>query len=150
MAAIPTFIEEAAQPPQLLALLANDAYLSFQLETWRVADAAAPLLPPAWLQVCRGWEEAAQKADCRTVVLRTGIVLARDGGALGKMIPVFSIFAGGPLGSGRQWCSWIHRWAGRCRPWGLVPCEKGHETGACAREPAVEAHAPALHAWQGL
>ena len=38
-----------------------------------------------------------------------GIVLAKEGGALGKMMPVFNIFAGGPLGSGRQWCSWIHR-----------------------------------------
>jgi uncharacterized protein len=32
----------------------------------------------------------------------------QEGGALSKMIPVFQIFAGGPLGSGRQWCSWIH------------------------------------------
>ena len=39
----------------------------------------------------------------------TGIVLAKEGGALGKMLPVFNIFAGGPLGTGRQWCSWIHR-----------------------------------------
>ncbi|KAL4430790.1 hypothetical protein ABPG75_006046 [Micractinium tetrahymenae] len=60
-------------------------------------------------EVCREWEAAAGKAQCRTVILRTGIVLAKEGGALGRMIPVFSIFAGGPLGSGRQWCSWIHR-----------------------------------------
>lgn len=38
-----------------------------------------------------------------------GIVLAKEGGAIGKMLPVFSLFAGGPLGSGEQWCSWIHR-----------------------------------------
>ncbi|EFN59354.1 hypothetical protein CHLNCDRAFT_10342, partial [Chlorella variabilis] len=60
-------------------------------------------------EVCREWEAAAGQAQTRVVVLRTGIVLAREGGALGRMVPVFQIFAGGPLGSGRQWCSWIHR-----------------------------------------
>lgn len=44
------------------------------------------------------------------VVVGAGIVLAKEGGALGKMLPVFNIFAGGPLGTGRQWCSWIHRY----------------------------------------
>lgn len=60
-------------------------------------------------EVCREWEDAALKASCRVVILRTGIVLAREGGALAKMVPVFSMFAGGPLGSGKQWFSWIHR-----------------------------------------
>ena len=46
-----------------------------------------------------------------SVVVGAGIVLAKEGGALGKMLPVFNIFAGGPLGTGRQWCSWIHRCA---------------------------------------
>lgn len=61
-------------------------------------------------EICREWEAAAQEAkDTRVVLLRTGIVLAEDGGALGRMLPVFQIFAGGPLGSGQQWVSWIHR-----------------------------------------
>jgi len=41
-------------------------------------------------------------------VLRTGVVLARDGGALPRMLPIFRLGLGGPLGSGRQLFSWIH------------------------------------------
>jgi uncharacterized protein (TIGR01777 family) len=43
------------------------------------------------------------------VILRIGIVLAADGGALGKMLPVFRLGFGGPIGDGRQWMSWISR-----------------------------------------
>jgi len=61
---------------------------------------------------CEQWERAAREAEklgVRVVSLRTGIVLEKDGGALSKMIPPFQMFAGGPLGSGRQWVPWIHR-----------------------------------------
>lgn len=61
-------------------------------------------------QVCQAWESEAQKVtnvNVRLVILRLGIVLG-DGGALGKMITPFKLFAGGPLGSGQQWFSWIH------------------------------------------
>lgn len=61
-------------------------------------------------EVCRDWEAAASKADVdRLVIIRTGIVLGKDGGALARMLPVFQLFAGGPLGTGSQWMSWIHR-----------------------------------------
>lgn len=62
-------------------------------------------------QVCQNWEAEAQKvteSGVRLVILRIGIVLA-NGGALGKMIGPFKMFAGGPIGSGQQWFSWIHR-----------------------------------------
>jgi uncharacterized protein (TIGR01777 family) len=58
-----------------------------------------------------GWEEAAMAAadkGARVVILRFGIVLGNDGGALAKMLPAFKSFAGGPLGSGKQWFPWIH------------------------------------------
>ena len=62
-------------------------------------------------KVCQNWEAEAEKVKefgVRLVILRIGIVLA-NGGALGKMIGPFKMFAGGPIGSGRQWFSWIHR-----------------------------------------
>jgi uncharacterized protein len=66
--------------------------------------------------VCREWEGEALKAArwTRVVLLRTGIVLERDGGALPQMALPFKLFAGGPVGSGRQYQPWIHRddWVG--------------------------------------
>jgi len=61
--------------------------------------------------LCRDWEVAAagRPQTTRLVVVRIGIVLAADGGALGKMLPIFRAGFGGPIGSGRQWMSWIHR-----------------------------------------
>ena len=61
--------------------------------------------------VCRDWEEEAKRAESlglRVIRLRTGIVLGRGGGALAKMALPFKLFAGGPLGSGKQWMPWIH------------------------------------------
>ncbi len=62
-------------------------------------------------RLCAAWEAEAQAAAglCRLVILRTGIVLAADGGALGKMLPIFRAGFGGPIGSGQQWMSWISR-----------------------------------------
>jgi uncharacterized protein (TIGR01777 family) len=59
---------------------------------------------------CRAWEaeaSAASEAGIRVVHLRFGVVLAAEGGALGRMLPVFRLGLGGNLGSGRQWMSWI-------------------------------------------
>jgi len=61
--------------------------------------------------VCKEWESAAQSvknAGTRLAILRLGIVLGK-GGALAKMLPPFKLFAGGPIGTGKQWFSWIHR-----------------------------------------
>jgi len=61
--------------------------------------------------VTREWEAAAGRAEAfgaRVVILRLGIVMGRNGGALGELIPLFRKGLGSPLGSGRQWFSWIH------------------------------------------
>jgi uncharacterized protein (TIGR01777 family) len=62
-------------------------------------------------QVCQAWEAEAQRvkdSGVRLVILRIGVVLAM-GGAIAKMLPAFKLFAGGPIGSGQQWFSWVHR-----------------------------------------
>jgi len=61
--------------------------------------------------VCRDWEAAACDAavlGVRTVILRIGIVLSAQGGALRALLPAFRLGLGGRAGSGRQWMSWIH------------------------------------------
>ena len=50
----------------------------------------------------------AEELGVRTVLLRTGVVLARQGGALKQMLPPFKAFVGGPIGKGKQWFPWIH------------------------------------------
>jgi uncharacterized protein len=62
-------------------------------------------------EICKNWEAAAngvRTAGVRCAILRFGIVLGM-GGAVGKMLAPFKLFAGGPIGTGKQWFSWIHR-----------------------------------------
>ena len=62
-------------------------------------------------KLCADWEHEAQQAEAlgiRTCYLRTGIVLGSNGGALSKMLPAFKIGLGGPMGTGKQWMSWVH------------------------------------------
>ncbi|MBG0741451.1 TIGR01777 family protein [Paeniglutamicibacter antarcticus] len=59
--------------------------------------------------ICRRWEDAASAApqEVRTVLMRTGVVVARRGGAIGKLLLPMKVGLGGPLGSGRQYWPWI-------------------------------------------
>jgi len=57
--------------------------------------------------LCRDWEAAASSAGGRVVLLRSGMVLSGEGGALRKQLPLFKLGLGGHFGDGRQWVSWI-------------------------------------------
>lgn len=75
-------------------------------------DETSPAGTDFLAEVCAAWETAAQSVTAngtRVVIFRLGIVLGENGGALGKMLAPFSAFVGGPIGSGNQWFSWIHR-----------------------------------------
>jgi len=74
-------------------------------------DESAPAAGDFLARLCDDWEaatEGAREAGIRTVRVRTGVVLGRGGGALSRMLTPFKLGLGGPLGSGRQWMSWIH------------------------------------------
>ncbi|MFQ5629449.1 MAG: TIGR01777 family oxidoreductase [bacterium] len=74
-------------------------------------DESAPAGDDFLATTCVQWEAEANKAKdlgLRLVILRTGVVLGRGGPALQKMLLPFRLFIGGPIGSGRQWLSWIH------------------------------------------
>lgn len=74
-------------------------------------DETAPWGKDFLAELCKKWEEEAYRAELvgvRTVMVRTGLVLTSSGGALGKLLPPFKMFVGGPLGSGNQWWPWVH------------------------------------------
>ncbi|HEX4838074.1 MAG TPA: TIGR01777 family oxidoreductase [Solirubrobacteraceae bacterium] len=74
-------------------------------------DEEAPAAADFLAQTCSAWEaeaEAAGQLGVRVVRVRTGVVLDRHGGALGKMLIPFKLGVGGPVAGGRQYISWIH------------------------------------------
>lgn len=77
-----------------------------------VLDETGHGVPSFSHSLCRDWESAADaftELGTRVCKIRTGIVLGPHGGALKSMMPSFRLGLGGPMGSGRQWMSWIHR-----------------------------------------
>ncbi len=77
----------------------------------RALDESSPAGDDFLAEVGKRWEAEAKRAEpfgVRTVVCRFGIILGKNGGAIDKMIPAFRYCLGSPLGSGKQWFSWIH------------------------------------------
>jgi uncharacterized protein (TIGR01777 family) len=104
------------------ALLSGSAVGYYGTHRDAPLDESSPAGNDFLASVCREWEaEAMAATGARVVLLRTGFVVARGGGALPRLALPFHFFAGGPLGSGRQVMSWIHRddWTAMVR-WALA------------------------------
>lgn len=98
-----------AEPPRALICASAIGYYGSRGDEV-LTEASSPgsgFLP----ELCIAWESeaaAAERFGIRVVRLRIGLVLARHGGALARMLPPFRMGLGGRLGNGRQWMSWIH------------------------------------------
>lgn len=73
-------------------------------------DESSPVASDFLGNLCHNWEKIIDDLPktTRTVIVRTAVVLSRDGGALEKMLPPFKLGLGGPLGDGKHFMSWIH------------------------------------------
>jgi uncharacterized protein (TIGR01777 family) len=98
-------------PPRVLVSASGVGIYGDRGDAVLTEGSAVPDPPADFLvELAREWEAAAEPARAagiRVVLLRCGIVLTPAGGALGRMLPAFRLGVGGPLGSGRQWTSWI-------------------------------------------
>jgi uncharacterized protein (TIGR01777 family) len=101
----------AAARPRPLVLISGSAVGYYgDRGTERLGESSAPG-SDFLSQLCQAWEAAARDVEglgVRLVILRTGVVLGRDGGALAPMLLPFKLGVGGPVGSGRQYFPWIH------------------------------------------
>jgi uncharacterized protein (TIGR01777 family) len=98
--------QEGAPP-----VLVNGSAVGYYGTTEDTVDETSPAGSDFLAETCVAWEREAVRAAehaVRVVLVRTGIVLARDGGALPQMALPVKLFAGGPIGGGRQWIPWIH------------------------------------------
>jgi uncharacterized protein (TIGR01777 family) len=99
----------AAQPrPRVLLSMSGTGFYGTPGD--QVMTEAAPQGEGYVAQIAASWEEAtapAADAGIRVVRMRTGVVLSANGGAFGRLLPIFRLGLGGRLGSGRQWWSWV-------------------------------------------
>lgn len=103
-------IAEAERKPRVFVSGSATGYYGTKTDD-RVVEEDAPAGDDFLARVCRDWEAAARPASdagVRVVHPRMGIVLGRGGGVLGRMVPLFRAFVGGPIGDGTQYVPWVH------------------------------------------
>jgi uncharacterized protein len=101
-------LAQTTRPPNVLVSASAVGYYGDRGD--EELDEASPAGTGFLADVCRDWEAAtgpAAAAGIRVVCVRLGVVLARHGGALARMVPLFRLGLGGRLGSGRQYMSWV-------------------------------------------
>jgi uncharacterized protein (TIGR01777 family) len=98
-------------PPKQRTFISTSAVGFYGLHGDEVLDETSAAGTGFLAEVTRRWEELARTAEdlALVVIFRFGVVLARHGGALQKMLLPFRFGAGGPIGSGDQWMSWVDR-----------------------------------------
>ncbi|UTF61139.1 TIGR01777 family oxidoreductase [Gilvimarinus sp. DA14] len=97
-------------PPDVV--ISGSAIGFYGPQVWSSVDESAATGEGFSAHLCTQWEQAARDGlpdSTRLCLLRTGVVLDAGGGALQQMLPPFKVGLGGPMGSGEQWMSWIHR-----------------------------------------
>lgn len=97
--------------PKRKQILVSASAIGIYPEGDGVMDESTPADTGFLAEVVQAWELSAQKAEQsghRVVCLRIGLVLAPEGGALAKLLPVFKLGLGSPVGTGNHWQSWIH------------------------------------------
>ena len=102
-------MSEMDQPPKVLVSASAVGFYGSRGSDILSED--APQCDGFLADVCHEWEVAARAAAAfgiRVVTVRIGLVLGKSGGGLAKMLPLFRLGLGGPLGSGQQWMPWIH------------------------------------------
>ena len=107
--AVQEAIRQATNKPQVLLQASAVGY--YGPHGNEVVTEETPLGHDFLAKVCHDWEASTvgvAQLGVRRAVLRTGVVLSTEGGALPKMMLPFKLFAGGPIGGGKQWLPWIH------------------------------------------
>lgn len=107
--AIVEAVKQTHQKPKVVIQASGIGYYGSGSD--EILDESSPPGSGFLPEVAAQWESSTKEVESlgvRHVVIRTGIVLGMDGGALPRLVRPFRFFVGGPLGSGKQWFSWIH------------------------------------------
>lgn len=102
-------VKLAKEKPKVMIQASAVGYYDSHSE--EILDESSPPGKGFLPDVAQRWEastEEVESSGVRRIIIRTGIVLGKEGGAFPRLLLPFRLFAGGPLGSGNQWFSWIH------------------------------------------